>query len=73
MIVQSAFRNDRKQHMINESVEPNLLRYPLHYNLWISWLNSGGRVSPLVDFELPAEEAIQLLYPYVSRLLEPKE
>ena len=61
---------------VNESVEPHLMRYPVHYKTAIDKLLKlkDDEWLQLVDFELPAEEAIQFAVSlWAEGLLEPKE
>lgn len=70
------FRNDRKQHIVNEGAEPQLMRYPIHYKVALDKLMKLNESEwlPLTDFELPAEEAIQFAVSlWAEGLLEPKE
>ena len=74
--VKPSSRNDRKQHIINEGVEPAQMRYPIHYKTAIDKLLKlkDNEWLQLVDFELPAEEAIQFAVSlWAEGLLEPKE
>jgi len=76
VIIQTAWRNDRKQHIVNEGVAPQLMRYPIHYKAALDKLMKLKENDwlPLTEFELPAEEAIQFAVSlWAEGLLEPKE